>query len=74
MEAYAGDILEHALNKGITSSANRYGVPVEQVRGLVKAFAKEVDPAYYGPCACERAGGMCFMCEKQTMQPRVRVE
>lgn len=44
MEPYQGDILEHALNKGLASAAARYQVPVEQVRAIVEQFASEVEP------------------------------
>ena len=77
MEAYPGDVLEHALNKGIDSSAERYGVPRETVHGIVKQFASEVEiHDTRCPCEIDRAEGhatMCFMCQGPVNHPRILV-
>lgn len=67
MEPYEGDILEHALNKGLASAAARYQVPIEQVRAIVDKFASEIDGERDMRCPCElaRAEGAtmtCFAC------------
>lgn len=68
-EPYLGDVLEHALNKGIISSAQRYGLSEDVVRSVVKKFADEIDKPDDEPCSCEQACmegviTMCFMCDK----------
>lgn len=68
MEPYPGDILEHALNKGLESAAARYAVPIEQVRAIVQQFAKEIEGERDMRCPCELSAAagcvmMCFACE-----------
>jgi hypothetical protein len=61
---YPGDVLEHALNRGINSAADRYHSPVEYVRGLVEQFASECEPNLDTRCPCDiaREQGSVIMC------------
>lgn len=54
------DVLEYALNFGISSSSNRFNLSCDEVRTIVKRFMDEVS----GPCTCEavRLQGQNMMC------------
>lgn len=63
------DILETALNSGISFSAQKYGVSEQSVYEIVKKFKSELEDDY--PCSCEKASTngnviMCFSCDKYT--------
>lgn len=45
---YEGDILEHALNFGVNSSAQRYDVNKDEVYKIVNKFREEISI-----CECE---------------------
>ena len=71
---YDGDILETALNSGISFSSKKHGVSVNYVLKIVKMFKDELDD--YILCSCEKArleGSvvMCFMCDKP--KPRINI-
>ncbi len=57
------DIVEHALNFGLTSASTKYGIPRNIAASLVQDFMKDVSK----PCQCEQSRNaginmMCFLC------------
>lgn len=58
------DILEDALNKGLSYSADKHGVTKEEVYDIVKEFKLDIEDL----CSCDRdkmkgITSMCFMCD-----------
>jgi len=77
---YPEDILEYALNYGVTLTAQKFRVEKEQVKGIVTTFRDEVEDSKNFLCECDRmaaegkyAGIMCcFGCEQPGGQSRFR--
>jgi hypothetical protein len=74
MNVHDDDILEYALNKGITSTAIHYNITREKVYNVVLAFKRDVIDL---PCMCEIANAKghymnCEVCEKG-FNPRINV-
>ena len=53
---YGGDVLESALNNGLSFAANKYGVSVSEVEKIVETFQSEMR----SECMCDK--GFCTSC------------
>lgn len=73
MSLHKDDVLEHVLNFGIKSAAQKYSISEAEVLVIAREFKKDIEDDL---CSCERAnlkGGvsMCFFCDRGSQRLKV---